>query len=150
MTTKQQLILLGLLLLCSTLVIGEYRIWYFTMPVFWICLPVFIYSLLRKTRKQIIVVLISLMLGGYGLFAIFSIFRFVMCGYRSPNDWYVSRTNENVKIVGSDFSCFGTTGDLVLYKQYSVTKNIKFEIYYRTFLDYKNIDIDKSAWKPVN
>ena len=73
----------------------------------------------------------------------------MLCGYGPTEEKYLSRSNSDLKIVGRDFSCFGTTGDLVLYKQYSVSNNIKLETYYKTFVDYKNINVDTSLWKPI-
>jgi len=148
-TIKPKLIFLGLLLIISTIVIGELRIRSLTMPILWVYFPFFIYSLLDKTKLKLLKSLILLFLTGYSLFALLAVFRFVMCGSGSSSDWYVNRANENLKIVGFDYSCLGTTGDLVLYKQFAVLKTIKFEIYYKTFEDFKNITIDTVKWKPI-
>ncbi len=93
--------------------------------------------------------LIVLTLIPYFFFTLIFILKFVFCGYSQKDYKYVDRKNDNIKLVGRDFSCYGTTGDLVLFKEFSISKNIKIEIPYKTFVDYKNIDIDTSIWKPI-
>ena len=65
------------------------------------------------------------------------------------HDKYVNKKNSNIKLVGRDFSCYGTTGDLVLYKQITIIKRIKIEVYYKKYVDYKNIDIDTAIWRHI-
>lgn len=148
-TIKQKLIFLVVLILVSPLVIWGLRISSVTYPLIWIFIPYLIYSLLKRHKSLLKKILLIIFLLVYGLFFSFFLLRFVLCGYGPTEEKYLSRSNSDLKIVGRDFSCFGTTDDLVLYKQYSVSNNIKLEIYYKTFVDYKNINVDTSLWKPI-
>lgn len=80
---------------------------------------------------------------------LFSMLGFVMCGYSQKKYEYVIKRYDNIKLVGRDYSWYGTTGDLVLYKEFSISRIIKIEIPYKTFIDYNDIDIDSTIWKPI-
>lgn len=148
-TIKQKLLFFGILIFISPLVIGEFRISSITAPLIWILIPYLTYLLLATRKTLFRKILVVLFLITYALITFVFLFRFILCGHGSMHDKYVSRSNSNLKIIGRDFSCYGTMGDLVLYKQYTVSNNIKLEIYYKTFTEYKNINIDTSLWKPV-
>ena len=149
MKLKQKIILIGVLMLMSTLVIGGLRFSSFIYPLLWIGIPIFIYSLLPRKKSLMMATLITLIAIPYMLVTAFSMLRLVLCGYSQMEYKYVNKKNENFKIVGRDFSCYGTTDDLVLYIEYSISKNIKIEIYYKTFVDYEGINIDTTAWKHI-
>jgi hypothetical protein len=144
---KRKLILLGALVLSSFLVIGNFRFISITYPALLIYVPVLIYTGLRFCRSLLIQVLLAVAgLCCLGLGAIF-LFRFVLCGYGDKRTEYTSRKYTNIKLVGRDFSCFGTSGDLILYKEYSLAGNMGIEIYYTTFPDYRNVSVDTAIWK---
>jgi hypothetical protein len=147
---KLKLILLGILILASFIVIGDFRISLITYPVLLVCIPFLIYKYLLICKIPGLEILFSIILICCLLYLTLSTLRFFMCGYGDRKDEYVNRKNKNIKIVGRDFSCFGTTGDLVLYKNYSLTDNIGFEIYYKTFPDYKNVKIDSAVWQRID
>jgi hypothetical protein len=148
-TIKQKLIFLGVLIISSPLAIGNLRLNSFTYPAIWIFLPFLIYSLFpgRRSLPQKIALIVFTIF--YSLIFFVFLLPFVLCGCGPTKDRYVSKENDNLKLVGRDFSCFGTTGDLVLYRQFSVSENIKLEIYYKTFVDYENINVDTAVWKPI-
>ena len=148
-TIKQKLILFGILIISSPFVIGGLRLWSFTCPALLIFLPFLIYSFLPKIKPLLLKIILIISSILYALIFFVFFLRFLLCGYGAAQDEYVSRKNDNIKLVGRDFSCFETTGDLVLYKQFSISENIKLEIYYKTFADYKNINIDTTIWKPI-
>ena len=148
-TIKKKLILLGVLLIISPLVIGPLQLSRLVYPLIWIYLPFLLYSILRKLKPTLKIVLVILTGIAYGLTSLVFLTSFVFCGYGQAQDEYVNKTNKNLKIVGRDYSCFGTTGDLVLYKQFCISKNIKLEFYYKTFVDYKNVTVDTTIWKRI-
>ena len=149
-TLKQKLIFLATLILTYPLVILGFRISSLSYILILVFVPFFIHSLLPKTKTLIIRIIFGVFIAAYGLFSFFSLLRFALCGYGPTNEKYVNRSNSNLKIVGRDFSCFGTTGDLVLYHQYSITAFLKAEIYYKTSKDYKeDIKVDTSIWRPL-
>jgi predicted membrane protein len=149
MKLKQQIILIALLILMSTLVIGNLRLSSFIYPLLWVGIPIFIYSLLLKKKSIVMIVLFVLIAIPYFLYTAAYILGFVFCGYSQMKYEYVNKKNSSIKIVGRDYSCYGTTEDLVLYKEYPILESIRIQIYYKTFVDYKNINIDTTIWKPV-
>lgn len=149
MKLKNTLILIGLLILMSFLVIGKFRLSSIIYPLLWLGIPIFIYSLLPKKKSLILAILIVLIAIPYFGVTCFSILGQVLCGYSDMRYKYVNKKHSNIQIVGRDYSCYGTNNDLVLYKQFSLTDNIKFQIYYKTFVDYKNINVDTTLWKPI-
>jgi hypothetical protein len=148
-TIKQKLIFLGVLIIGSLFVIHGLRLSSFIYPIIWIFIPILIYSLFPKIKSLLTKIIFVTFLIVYGLIFSFFLLQFVLCGYGPTQDEYVNKGNANLKIVGRDFSCFGTTGDLVLYKQFSISNDIKVEIYYKTFVDYKDINIDTASWKLI-
>jgi hypothetical protein len=147
---KYKIILIVLLFLISPLVISNFRFSSVIYPFLWISIPIFIYSLLPKKKPMLVTILMVLVLIPYLFTTLFSMLGIVMCGY-SPKEYkYVSKQSDNIKLVGRDFSCYGTNEDLVLYKEFSISENIKIEIPYKTFVDYKNIDIDSTIWTRIN
>jgi hypothetical protein len=149
-TIKQKLILFGALLVISPLVIGPLQLSRLIYPLIWIYLPFLMYSILGRFKPTLKIVLVILTGIIYGLTSLILFMRFILCGYGQTQDEYVNKTHENLKIIGRDFSCYGTTGDLVLYKQFSISKNIKLEFYYKTFVDYKNVTVDTAVWKRIS
>src|ERR1700753_309775 len=117
-TTKQKLIVLGALLIISPLVIGPLQLSRFIYPLIWIYVPFLIYSNLGRVKPTLKIVLIILTGIIYGLASLVLFMRFILCGYGQSQIEYVHKTHTNLKIIGRDFSCFGTTGDLVLYRQF--------------------------------
>lgn len=147
---KHKLFSIILLILISPIVIGDFRFSSFIYPLLWIGIPIIIYSLL-PTRKSILVkALLVLTIIPYYLYTIVFVLKFIFCGYSQKDYKYINRRNHNIKLVGRNFACYGTTEDLVLYKEFSISQNIKIEIPYKTFVDYKNINIDTSIWKHIN
>jgi len=133
----------------SPLVINGFRLSSFIYPILWIGIPIFIYSLLARKNSILVSILLAIPLIPYFLFTLFYILQFIFCGYSERKYEYVNKKNENLKIVGRDFSCYGTSEDLVLYKEFSISKNIKIEMYYKKFVNYKNIDVDTTIWKHI-
>lgn len=133
----------------SFLVIGKFRLSSIIYPLLWVGIPVFSYLLLPKKKSVLLATLIVLLAIPYFAVTFFSMLRHVICGYSDMRYEYVNKKNNKVKLVGRDFSCYGTNNDLILYKEFSITENVKFQIYYKTFVDYKNIDIDTTVWKSV-
>jgi hypothetical protein len=146
---KFKLILLGTLLLTSFLVIGNFRFSSITYPALLIYIPFLSYTTLPFDKSRLIQIFLAVI--GFCCIILGCIFllRFVLCGYGERQNEYVNRKNKNIKIVGRDFSCFGTTGDLVLYQEYSLTDNIKIEFYFKTFPDYKKVNVDTTKWKRI-
>src|SRR5690348_2486067 len=132
-TIKQKLIFLGALIIISPLVIGDLRFRSFTYPAICIFLPFLIYSFFPKTKSLLQKIILIVFIVSYCVFFFMSLLGVLLCGNGPTQEKYVSKQNDHLKIVGHDFSCFGTTGDLVLYKQLSISDNIKLEIYYKTF-----------------
>lgn len=143
---KQNLILFCSLLFFSPFIIYDFRLSTVLYPLMFIMLPILIYSLVTKKKSIFLIAFTAVLLICYVLLSIVILFRFVLCGYSQTKYAYVNRHNQNIKLVGRDYSCYGTMGDLVLYKQYSVSSNIKFEIYYKTFVNYENVEIDTTEW----
>lgn len=83
----------------------------------------------------------------YILAGFYFLLQLMVCGYGPSKEQYASKKNSHFKIIGRDFSCYGTTGDLVLYKQFSISENIKLETYYQTWPDYQSMGIDTTKWK---
>lgn len=150
-TLKQKLIFLGILIITYPLVIGDVIIRSFTYPVIVIFIPILVYSILLKYKPFSILIKSVIIIAGfvYGLFFLFFLLGFALCADGNTQDRYLNKENSNIKIVGHDFSCFGTTGDLVLYKQFSISKSIKLQVYYKTFVDYRDIKIDTAVWKRI-
>ena len=140
---------LGILILISPLVIGDFWLSSVTYPLLWIYLPMVIYTILPTKKSQLKRILITIFFISYISICIIPLLRIVMCGYGQSSYEYVSKTNPSIKLVGRTFGCYGTTEDLVLYKVYSISKYIKIETHYLTFTDHKNIIIDSSKWKKI-
>ncbi len=147
--TKHKLIALGLLVILSPFVVYDFKLSKLTYPILWIGIPLFLYSLLPKKKPRILSVFVVLLGIVFFLNTAFSFLGFVFCGYSKSNFNYISTKNRNIKLVGRDYSCYGTTGDLVLYKEFSISKAIKIEVFYKKFRDYKNINIDTAIWKRI-
>jgi hypothetical protein len=146
---KSKWTVLVILLLTSPLAIGGFCLNSITYPLLWIYIPFVIYKILPNKKSRLKTILITISFICYIFICLLPILRFVMCGYGQSNYKYVSKKNPNVKLVGRDFGCYGTTEDLVLYKEYSISKYIKIETHYKTFIDYKNISIDSSEWRKI-
>jgi hypothetical protein len=145
---KLKLILLVIFILASFMVIGDFRLDTITYPVIIIYIPFLMYKPLKN--YGLLSIFYPIILLGCIVCFLFNGCGFFLCAYRDNGYEYVNKKNKNIKIVGRDYSCFMTTGDLVLYKRYSLTDNIGFEIYYKTFPDYKNITIDNAVWKRID
>jgi len=134
--------------LLSFVVIGDVHLDYILSPIVWI-LPIYvIYPWLTKHTTELwkdtlpYVLIIS-----FSAIAYFGC-RHILCGYGTASDWYVSTKNKYLKLIGRDFSCLGTSGDLILYKQYQILPGFKLEYHYQTFDDYK-INLDSTTWKKI-
>jgi hypothetical protein len=145
-----KLILLGLMFVASFLVIGNFSLRTIAYPLLSIYLLFLAYNSLKVKSPLWLGNLLALLGFCYLLFTIFSGCGFVLCAYGQRQTEYINRKKPNITIVGRDYSCFGTTGDLVLYKTYSLSDNVALEIYYKTFPDYKNVDVDTTIWKRIN
>jgi len=66
------------------------------------------------------------------------------CGWTTNFDSYTSKTNKSLKLVCRSYECYGTDGNCQLYKEWSLTKHLKWV----TKLD--NESIDTTIWKAVN
>ena len=140
---------LGILILMSPMVIGDFWLSSITYPLLWIYVPIVIYTLLPKKNSRLKTIFTILFFISYIFICIIPLLRIVMCGYGQSSYEYVSKTNPSIKLVGRKFGCYGTTEDLVLYKVYSISKYIKIETHYKTFIDHKNIVVDSSQWKKI-
>jgi len=144
---KLNLTIIGLLIFMSLFVIGTFRFSSITYPTLLIFIPISTFKLSRGDPSPAI----KIVAGIAGLVCLFYLVifigQFVLCGYSVRQNEYINKEDDRIKIVGSDFSCFGTTGDLVLYKHYSIWNNIAIEFYYKTYPDYKNINIDNAIWR---
>lgn len=149
MKLKYKIVLIGVAILISPLVIGNFRFSIFTYPLLWIGFPFFIYSLLPKKRSVILSTLLALAAVSYFLVTSFFLLRLALCTNGQMEYKYVSKRNSSVKIVGRDFSCYGTSNDLILYKEFSISDDIKIQIHYKTFADYRNINIDTTIWQRI-
>jgi len=145
---QRRLIISITVFLLSFVVIGDFHLDYILSPFVWI-LPIYvIYPWLTKHTTELwkdtlpYVIIISLSA------IVYFGCRHILCGYGTASDWYVSTKNKNLKLVGRDFSCFGTTGDLVLYKQYQILPGFKLECHYKTFEDYK-VNLDSATWEKI-
>jgi hypothetical protein len=148
-TLKYKLLATAILIFLSTLVISGFRLRSIIYPLFWIGIPVFIYSIIPKKEsglKAVLIVCSSIfyILTGIGFLAS------LLCGSQQGQYRYIHKTNKNLKLIGRDYSCYGTTEDMVLYKEFSISKDIKLETHYKTFVDYKNINIDTTVWQRVD
>ncbi len=142
-------LLILILALLSTLVIGNFRLSDLIYPILWIGIPILVYFLLQGKSPFSIGAFLGILVIPYVLGTFYFLMQFVFCGYGQMHDKYVNKKNSNIKLVGRDFSCYGTTGDLVLYKQITIIKRIKIEVYYKKYVDYKNIDIDTAIWRHI-
>ena len=144
---KSTLAIIGLLIFMSFLVIGTFRFSSITYPALLVLVPIITFRVLRSDLSPIFKIVGSIA----GIVCLFYLLiflaQFVLCGYSVRQNEYVNRKNKKITIVGRDFSCFGTTGDLILYKHYSVAANIGLEFYYKTCPEYKNINIDSAIWQ---
>ena len=146
---KFNLILLGILVLLSFLVTGNYTLSSITYPAILIYILILIYKALRFFKSTLMKVVLGFAgFVGLGVFAVF-LLGLAACRYTDRQDEYVSRKNTKVKLVGRNYGCIETLDDLVLYKDYMLSDNIGIEIHYKTFTDYKNIDIDSTIWKRI-
>jgi len=147
---KLKLTLLGVLVLASLLVIGNIALRSITYPILSVYILFLAYNSLQVKGPLFVSRLLALFAVCYlGFFAI-SACRSVLCGYGERRTEYINRKNPNIKIVGRDFSCLGTTGDLILYKNYSLLAKVELEIYYKTFPDYKDVKVDTTIWKRID
>ena len=146
---KLNLIILGSFVFMSLFVIGTFRFSSITYPAILIIIATSIYKFLQSNSPTITKVIA----GAAGIVCLYYlaifIFQFSLCGYGPRQDKYINIKHANLKIVGRDFSYFGTTGDLILYKHYSFSDKIGLELYYKTFPDYRNVHIDNTIWRPV-
>jgi len=148
MSVKERLFLFMLLLGISFFVLGEIRLARFLNPLLWI-FPLFItYPWLIKIRTLLFQALAALAVAAYLVILLLQLPRLFLCGYKQMGDFYTRKGNENIKLTGRDWSCYGTTGDLILYKQFTLSPHLKIEYYYKTCPDHK-VDIDTTEWDPV-
>ncbi len=138
-----------ILALLSTVVIGNFRLSSIIYPALWIGIPILVYFLAQGNSPFSSFAFLGIIVLPYFFGGLFFLFQFGLCGYGQMQDEYVNKKNSRIKLVGRDYSCYGTMNDLVLYKQITITKNIKVEFYYKTYVDYKNIDVDTTLWKPI-
>jgi hypothetical protein len=140
---------LGILIIMSPLVIGGFWLSSVTYPLLWIYAPIVIYQCLPTKKTRLQNTLVTIFFICYFFISLIPLLGVLMCGYRISNYEYVSKNNSNIKLVGRDFGCYGTTEDLVLYKEYSISQYIKIVTHYKTFIDYKNISVDSSLWRKI-
>ena len=143
-------ILLGLIL-TYPIVIGSFWLNSITYPLLLVYIPIFIYDFLpnKKPRLKIALTIIGFII--YIIITFIPLLRQLLCAYGRTSTEYVNKNNPNLKVIGRDFSCYGTTNDLVLYKQYTVLKYVNFEIYYKTTPeDYNTGPMDTTIWKKVS
>ena len=148
-STLISILVILILALLSTVVIGDFRLSSIIYPALWIGIPILVYFLAQRRSQFSLFAFLGIIVLPYFLGVLFFLLQFGLCGYSQMQDEYVNRKNNRIKLVGRDYSCYGTLNDLVLYKQITITKNIKVEFYYKKYVDYKNIDIDTTLWKPV-
>ena len=134
--------MLVILWLLVPLEIGSFKLKTLVYSILWLSLPVIIYRLfpansgiMGNVVGVITVVYIFLTLvPGF-------IFLFGFCAWVNQSTRYISKKDISIKIIQRGYACYGTDDDKVLFRQWTVTKHIKW------VTEFNETTIDTVVWK---